>query len=59
MDLERTRKIRDLTRQLAVSYQQTSLDNTSARAKAEAEMFQAEMDYRSAYTQLKRIVDGR
>ena len=59
MDLERTRKIRDLTRQLAVSYQETSLDNTSARARAEVEMFQAEMDYRSAYTELKRIIDGR
>ena len=59
MDLERTRKIRDLTRQLAASYQEASLDNTSARARAEAEMFQAEMDYRSAYTELKRIVDGR
>ena len=58
MDLERTRKIRDLTRQLAVSYQEASLDNTSARARAEAEMFQAEMDYRSAYTELKRLIDG-
>jgi outer membrane protein TolC len=59
MDLERTRKIRDLTRQLAVSYQEISLNNTAARARAEAEMFQAEMDYRGAYTQLKRIIDGR
>jgi len=59
MDLERTRKIRDLTRRLAVSYQEISLNNTAARATAEAEMFQAEMDYRSAYTQLKRIIDGR
>jgi len=58
MDLERTRKIRDLTRQLAASYQEASLDNTSARARAEAEMFQAEMDYRSAYTQLKRLING-
>jgi outer membrane protein TolC len=59
MDLERTRKIRDLTRRLAVSYQEISLNNTAARATAEAEMFQSEMDYRSAYTQLKRIIDGR
>ena len=59
MDLERTRKIRDLTRQLAVSYQEASVDNTSARVRTEAEMFQAEMDYRSAYTELKRIIDGR
>ena len=59
MDLERTRKIRDLTRQLAVSYQEISLNNTTAQARAEAEMFQAEMDYRSAYTELKRLIDGR
>jgi len=59
MDLERTRKIRDLTRQLAVSYQEASLDNTSARARADVEMFQAEMDYRSAYTELKRLIDAR
>src|SRR5262245_3657044 len=59
LDLERTRKIRDLTRQLAGGYQQTAIDNTSARAKAEAEMFQAEMDYRSAYAQLKRLINGR
>jgi outer membrane protein TolC len=59
LDLQRTRKIRDLTRQLAVSYQEVAMDNTSARAKADVEMFQAEMDYRSAYAQLKRLIDGR
>jgi len=59
LDLQRTRKIRDLTRQFAVSYQEVAMDNTSARAKAEAEMFQAEMDYRSAYAQIKRLIDGR
>jgi outer membrane protein TolC len=59
LDLQRTRKIRDLTRQLAVSYQEVAMDNASARAKAESEMFQAEMDYRGAYAQLKRLIDGR
>ena len=59
LDLERSRKIRDLTRQLAVGYQEAAMNNTSARAKAEAEMFQAEMDYRSAYAQLKRLINGR
>jgi outer membrane protein len=59
LDLQRTEKIRDLTRRLAGGYQETALENTSIRAAAEAEMFQAELDYRSAYTQLKRLIDGR
>jgi len=58
-DLQRTQKIRDLTRLLAAGRQESTLENTSARAIAEAEMIQAELDYRSAYTQLKRLVDGR
>jgi outer membrane protein TolC len=61
LDCERTRKIRDLTRQLAISYSYPAsvMDNAAARAKAEAEMFQAEMDYRGASAQLRRLVDGR
>jgi outer membrane protein len=58
-ELQRTQKIRDLTRRLASAYQEASLDNTSARAAAEAEMFQAELDYRSAYIQFNRLLDGR
>ena len=58
-DLQRSQKLRDLTRRLAVGYQETGLENTSARAVAEAEMFQAELDYRSAYAQLKRLIEGR
>jgi outer membrane protein TolC len=58
LDLQRNQKIRDLTRRLAAGYQESSFQNTSARAAAESEMFQAELDYRSAYTQLKRLVDG-
>jgi outer membrane protein len=58
LDLQRSQKIRDLTRRLAAGYLEASLENTSARAAAESEMFQAELDYRSAYTQLKRLVDG-
>ena len=58
LDLQRSQKIRDLTRRLAAGYQETSLENTSARA-AESEMFQAELDYRIARTQLKRLLDGR
>jgi outer membrane protein len=59
LDLQRTQKIRDLTRRLAVGYQEAALENTSERAAAEAEMFHAELDYRSAYTQLKRLIEGR
>jgi outer membrane protein TolC len=58
LDLQRSQKIRDLTRRLAASYQEASIEDTSARASAESEMFQAELDYRSAYTQLKQLVDG-
>jgi len=58
LDLQRSQKIRDLTRRLAAGYQEASFENTAARAVAESEMFQAELDYRSAYTQLKRLVDG-
>ncbi len=59
LDLQRSQKIRDLTRRLAAGSQEPALENTSARAGAEAEMFQAELDYRSAYTQLKHLIDGR
>jgi outer membrane protein TolC len=59
LDLQRTRKMRDLTRQLAAGYREVAVDNISAGAKAEAEMFQAEMEYRSAYAQLKRLTEGR
>lgn len=61
-EVERTRRIRDLTRQLTVTYQaaepfqKVAMDAGVLRAKAEAEMFQAELDYRLAYLQLKRVV---
>jgi hypothetical protein len=48
-----------MTRRLAAGYDEAALENSSALAAVEAEMFQAELDYRSAYTQLKRLVDGR
>jgi len=54
LDLERARKIRDLTLQLA-----TMSGADGARAQAEAEMFQAELDYRVAGSQLKRFISGR
>jgi outer membrane protein TolC len=66
LDLQRTRKIRDLTRQLAnvyqvtpVSYQDPGLKAKADRAKAEEDMFQAELDYRLAYSQLKQVIEGR
>ncbi len=41
------------------SYQSAKLEAQSAWAKAEADMFQAQLDYRLAYTQLKGIMGGR
>jgi outer membrane protein TolC len=58
-ELERSQRIRDLTRRLAAGYQEAALEDTSARAMAEAEMFQAELDYRSAHSQLQRLINGR
>ena len=58
-ELQRAQKIRDLTRRLAAAYQETAFENISARAAAEAEMFEAELDYRSAYSQLQRLINGR
>jgi outer membrane protein len=58
-ELQRTQKIRDLTRRLAAGYEEAALENTSAGAATEAEMFQAELDYRSAYSQLQRLINGR
>jgi len=55
LELQRSQKIRDLTRRLAAAYQETSLESVTARASADAEMFQAELDYRSAYAELERL----
>ncbi len=61
MDLDRTRRILELARQVAsMSRAAMSRDQTSgpearaALAKAEAEMFQAELDYRAVCAELKR-----
>ena len=59
LELQRSQKIRDLTRRLAAVYQDASLQNIAAKASAEEEMIQAELDYRSAYAQLNQLVDGR
>jgi len=66
LDLQRARKIRDLTRQLAtvyevrtVSYDEAALNNKPDRAQAEVDMFQAELDYRLAYSELRQVMEGR
>lgn len=51
LDLERTRRIRDLTRRLVTG--------VTYEPGAEAEMLQAELDYRAAYFQLKQVVQGQ
>ena len=61
VDLDRTRRILELTRQVAslrraatTRDQDPGPEAKAALAKAEAEMFQAELDYRTAYAQMKR-----
>jgi outer membrane protein TolC len=63
LDLQRSRRIRDLTRQLAATYQVTPAnyqkedwEARAAHAKAEEEMLQAEFDYRLAVVQLKSVI---
>jgi hypothetical protein len=67
LELERARRIRDLTRQLLLAYDgrlatthlKVSTVDHEARVRAESEMLQAELDYRLAYAQLKGVVGGR
>jgi len=61
VDLDRTRRILELTRQVAslrraatTHDQDPGPEAKAALAKVEAEMFQAELDYRTAYAQMKR-----
>ena len=60
VDLDRTRRILELTRQVVLMQravmqrdQDPSSEARAALAKDEAEMFQADLDYRAAYTELK------
>ncbi len=64
LDLQRTRRILQLTRKVASMYQtvpaaflEGDLDAKAAQAQAEAEMFQADFDFRLAYTDLMRIIN--
>ncbi|HEV2667938.1 MAG TPA: TolC family protein [Blastocatellia bacterium] len=61
MDVDRTRRILELTRRVASMQramtprdQDPGPEAKAALAKAEAEMFQAELDYRVAFAQMKR-----
>ena len=65
LDLQRARRIMDLTRQVAslyqsqpVAFQPVSLEAKAARVQLEIDEFQAELDYRMAYAELKRSAGG-
>jgi outer membrane protein TolC len=63
-ELQRSRQLSELTRRLAsaiqvqkVSYEENSAEITTAKkAKVEAEMFQADLEYRQALTRLKTLM---
>jgi outer membrane protein TolC len=63
LELERSRQLSELTRRLdsAIQLQRASYDENSAeilaakKAKVEAEMFQADLDYRQALARLKAL----
>jgi outer membrane protein TolC len=66
LDMQRTRRILQLTRKVASMYQAApaafldgDLEAQAARAQAEAEMFQADLDFRLAYADLQRMVNDR
>jgi outer membrane protein TolC len=65
LDLQRARKIMELTRQVAslyrsqpAAFQPVSLEAKAARVQLEIDEFQAELDYRLAYAELKRTAGG-
>ncbi len=62
LDVQRTRRILELTRRVAAmyrampdDYQAANLEARASRAEAEGEMFQAELDYRLACAEFKRV----
>ena len=66
VDMDGTRRILELTRRVASMQrvmtprdQDLGPEARAALAKAEAEMFQAELDYRMAYAQMKRAEGGQ
>jgi outer membrane protein TolC len=66
MDVDRTRRILQLTRQVVSMHramtprdQDPGPEARAALAKAEAEMFQAELDYRTTCAQMKLVISGQ
>ena len=65
-ELERSRQLSELTRRLgsAIQLQKAAYDESSSeilaakKAKVEAEMFQADLDYRQALAKLKTLMGG-
>jgi outer membrane protein TolC len=62
LDMQRTRRIMQLTRQVAamkptarIGYA-SSLEERAAQAQSDIEMYQAELDYRAAVTEWKRMM---
>jgi len=65
-ELERSRKLSQLARRMVAStqvveasYKSEDSEVDSARAKMEAEMFRAELEYRQAYSRLKSLTGGK
>lgn len=60
-DLQRTRKMRDLTRRMLATYMPAAFtaEPDSERAQAEVDMLQAELAYRDAYSEMMRVMEGR
>jgi len=66
LELQRSRQQAQLARRMVsawsivdVSYQPDNPDVESARAKMEADMFRAELEYRQAYARLKSLMGGK
>jgi outer membrane protein TolC len=64
--LERSRQLYQLARRMLsagrvveASYQQDGQDIDPARAKLEAELFRADLEYRQAYAQVKNLISGQ
>jgi outer membrane protein TolC len=65
-ELERSRKLSQLARRMVsaaqvveASYQSDNAEVESARARIEADMFRAELEYRQAYSRLKSLMGGK
>ncbi len=66
IELERSRKLSQLARRMVsatqvieASYKSDDPDVESARARMEADMFRAELEYREAYAKLKALMGAR